>query len=70
LEKIAYQKKGFRKNDYGVTEEDFVVAAKNGLERWFVLKRVRDLFWDVERAITEPRIPREKRWKGMDQGHN
>jgi hypothetical protein len=66
---VPYVKKGFRRNNYEVTEEHFKIAAENGLERWLVLKRVRDLFWDVDRAVTEPRITRGKRWKGIDQDH-
>jgi hypothetical protein len=57
-----------RPNGNGVTNEHFAIAEKNGLDRFTVLRRVRDYFWDIERAITEPKIPRNKRWKGIDQG--
>jgi hypothetical protein len=67
MEKIAYQKKGFRRNDLGVSQEQLAIAAKNGLDRFTVLRRVRDYFWDIDRAIVEPKIPRNKRWKGIDQ---
>jgi hypothetical protein len=63
---MVYQKKGFRRNDYDVTEEHFATAAENGLERRLVLKRVRDLFWPIERAITDPRKARNERWKGLE----
>jgi hypothetical protein len=56
-----------RPNGNGVTNEHFAIAEQNGLDRFTVLRRVRDYFWDIDRAIVEPKIPRNKRWKGIDQ---
>lgn len=40
-------------NIQGVSEYDFNRGSKIGLSRSRILKRVRDLGWDVERAVTE-----------------
>lgn len=39
-----------------ITPEDYLTAAKNGLTRKDVYRRVYELNWIVERAISEPKL--------------
>lgn len=39
--------------DEFLTESDYRIAAENGLDRSLVYRRVNDIGWSVERAITE-----------------
>lgn len=39
-----------------VTPEDYIIAEKNGLTRKDVYRRVFELNWSIERAITEPKM--------------
>jgi len=44
--------------DYYITPEEYEIAAKNGICRKTLEKRIRELGWDKERAISEK--PRKK----------
>src|SRR5699024_10771102 len=40
--------------DYYITPEEYEIAEQNGISRVLLDKRVRDLLWDKETAITKP----------------
>lgn len=44
-----------------ITLKEFEIAKKNGISRNNVRNRVENLFWDIERAITEPVNPRGRK---------
>jgi hypothetical protein len=44
-----------------LTEEDYVVAAQNGISRKRAYQRFYQYFWDRERTITQP-IEKVSRW--------
>lgn len=45
-----------------ITPQDYEIADKNGINRKMLNKRVRELGWDIERAITTPKIQRNTGW--------
>lgn len=46
--------------DYYITPQEYKTAEKNGISRWTLEVRVKDLLWDKKRAITEP--PQQKNY--------
>lgn len=55
-----------------ITDEQYEIAARNGISRNNVYQRVHNYDYDVERAITEPlRKPSERwmRWKHIAMAH-
>lgn len=47
----------WKAGDVIVSDEQVKIALENGLYRELVVGRIDNLFWDVERAITEPINP-------------
>ena len=54
-----------------LTEMDYAVAERNGIERLLVYRRVFECGWDAERAINEPVNEKHRptgewdKWKGI-----
>lgn len=40
--------------DFYITEEEFIEAENRGISRWTLTKRIRDLGWGKEKAISTP----------------
>lgn len=45
-----------------ITPQDYEIADKNGINRKMLNKRVHELGWDIDRAITTPKIVRRTGW--------
>ena len=59
----------FNPSDWYITPEEYERAAKNGISRGCLSKRIRSSGWDKERALTTPpqkRRPRSIRSKWVD----
>lgn len=53
--------------EYYVTPEEYEVAAKNGISRKLLDRRIRNLGWDKEDAMTKPSIHNATGWKNVKE---
>ncbi|AGE76910.1 hypothetical protein U0X57_05630 [Bacillus thuringiensis] len=53
--------------DYYITPEEYEAAAKNGISNELLTRRIRNLGWDKEIAMTKPSRYNANRWKNIKE---